>query len=94
MRVRDSAYSFKRQVIDVELQNGVPAYCTAYPERRSELKRLCLALRRGGVDSMERLSALYRTAPEQLLTIRDIGSERMDLIGRLLLFYHAEAPPG
>ena len=48
----------------------VKAYFTAceqaFPAKRTQLRRLFLALRRGGVEHMEQLCAIQRAGPEKL----------------------------
>lgn len=62
----------------------VKAYFTAceqvFPAQRAQLRRLALALGRGGVDTMEQLCALQRAGPEGLLEIRSIGAKSLPLI--------------
>ena len=57
----------------------VKAYFTAceqaFPVKRTQLRRLSLALRRGGVEHMEQLCAMQRAGPEKLLEIRSIGEK-------------------
>ena len=52
----------------------VKAYFTAceqaFPAQRTQLRRLSLALRRGGVERMEQLCAIQRAGPKKLLEIR------------------------
>ena len=62
----------------------VKAYFTAceqaFPTQRAQLRRLALALGRGGVDTMEQLCAMQRAGPEGLLAIRSIGEKSLPLI--------------
>ena len=51
-----------------------------FPQQRGELRRIALALCRGGVDTMEALCALRRSGPGGLLEIRSIGEKRLGLI--------------
>ena len=51
-----------------------------FPQQRSELRRVALALCRGGVETMEQLCALQRAGPEGLLEIRSIGAQSLPLI--------------
>ena len=52
----------------------------AFPAQRAQLRRLSLALRRGGVERMEQLCALQRAGPEGLLELRSIGAKSLPLI--------------
>ena len=60
----------------------VKAYFTAceqaFPAKRTQLRRLSLALRRGGVEHMEQLCAIQRAGPEKLLEIRSIGAKSQE----------------
>ena len=52
----------------------VKAYFTAceqaFPAQRAQLRRIALALCRGGVERMEELCRLYAQTPERLMEIR------------------------
>lgn len=69
----------------------VKAYFTAceqaFPAQRTQLRRLALALGRGGVDTMEQLCALQRAGPEGLLEIRSIGTKSLPLIAAVCARY-------
>ena len=52
----------------------------AFPAQRAQLRRLSLALRRGGVERMEQLCAMQRAGPKGLLAIRSIGAKSLPLI--------------
>ena len=81
----------------------VKAYFTAceqaFPAKRTQLRRLSLALRRGGVEHMEQLCAIQRAGPEKLLEIRSIGEKSLLLIAAVCARYekirhhHKGAPP-
>ena len=58
-----------------------------FPQRRSELRRIALALCRGGVDTMEALCAMQRAGPEKLLEIRSIGAKSLPLIAAVCARY-------
>ena len=53
-----------------------------------------LALRRGGVSTLEQLKELYQSVPQKLASMRDIGPQRMALIGEILQACEALGPPG
>ena len=59
----------------------------AIPERRGELRRIALALRRARIDTMEALCALQRAGPEKLLAIRSIGKKSLPLIAAVCARY-------
>ena len=75
----------------------VKAYFTAceqaFPAQRSQLRRLALALGRGGVEHMEQLCAMQRAGPEGLLEIRSIGEKSLPLIAALCARYEANRTP-
>lgn len=62
----------------------VKAYFAAcepfFPQQRGKLRRVALALCRGGVDTMEQLCAMQRAGPEGLLELRSIGAKSLPLI--------------
>ena len=59
----------------------------AFPAQRAQLRRLSLALRRGGVERMEQLCALQRAGPERLLELRSIGAKSLPLIAAVCARY-------
>ena len=69
----------------------VKAYFTAceqaFPAQRAQLRRLALALGRGGVERMEQLCALRRAGPEGLLELRSIGVKSLPLIAAVCARY-------
>ena len=69
----------------------VKAYFAAcepfFPQQRGELRRVALALCRGGVDTMEQLCALQRAGPKGLLAIRSIGEKSLPLIAAICARY-------
>ena len=75
----------------------VKAYFTAceqaFPAQRTQLRRLALALGRGGIDTMEQLCALQRAGPEGLLEIRSIGAKSLPLIEAVCARYEASRIP-
>ena len=52
----------------------------SFPERKSELRRILLYLRRGGILTMEALCQMQRETPEKVTEIRDIGKKSIQLI--------------
>ncbi len=58
-----------------------------FPERKAELRRISLALRREGILTMEDLCARQRASPEQMTKIRDIGEKSAQLIAELCKQY-------
>lgn len=58
-----------------------------FPEQRSELRRISLALRRNGVEEMEQLCRLISQTPQELLRIRSIGEKRLWLIAQVCRQY-------
>ena len=75
----------------------VKAYFTAceplFPGRCSELRRIALALGRGGVEHMEQLCALQRAGPEGLLCIRSVGEKSLWLIEAVCARYEENKAP-
>ena len=75
----------------------VKAYFTAceqaFPTQRAQLRRLALALGRGGVDTMEQLCAMQRAGPEGLLEIRSIGAKSLPLIAAICARYEETRTP-
>lgn len=75
----------------------VKAYFAAcepfFPQQRGELRRVALALCRGGVDTMEQLCALQRAGPEGLLEIRSIGAKSLPLIAAVCARYEENRAP-
>ncbi|MDD2972142.1 MAG: hypothetical protein PHE02_08445 [Lachnospiraceae bacterium] len=51
-----------------------------FPEKRSELRRISLCLRRGGILTMEALCQMQRETPEKVTAIRDIGEKSSKFI--------------
>ena len=52
------------------------------PDRCIDIEKTSLALRRGGIDTVEKLQAAAN--PEILMKLRDIGPSRMKLIEKFL----------
>lgn len=75
----------------------VKAYFTAceqaFPAKRTQLRRLSLALRWGGVERMEQLCAIQRAGPEKLLEIRSIGEKSLPLIAAVCARYEENKTP-
>ena len=75
----------------------VKAYFTAceqaFPTQRAQLRRLALALGRGGVDTMEQLCAMQRAGLERLLEIRSIGEKSLPLLAAICARYEANRTP-
>ena len=59
------------------------------PGWHRELMRICTALRGNGIHTLEQLMEIYRLVPGQLLEIRRIGPQCMQLIGALIAFYRS-----
>lgn len=59
----------------------------AFPAQRTHLRRLSLALCRGGVETMEALYALRQAQPEKLLEIRSVGAKSLPLIEKVCRRY-------
>ena len=51
------------------------AYEEWVPEKKAELRRISLALRREGILTMEDLCAIQRASPEEIIKIRGIGEK-------------------
>ena len=78
----------------MKLCEAFAQYGTRSSSGQGELQSTCLALRRAGVDTIERLAELYCGGPGDLETIRGIGPQRMELIGKILSLCEAgQAPP-
>ena len=58
-----------------------------FPEQRSELRRISLALCRGGIETMPELCQMYMHEPQRLLEIRSIGEKSIQMIGELCRQY-------
>ena len=75
----------------------VKAYFTAceqaFPTQRAQLRRLALALCRGGVERMEQLCAMQRAGPEGLLELRSIGEKSLPLIAAICARYEENRTP-
>lgn len=75
----------------------VKAYFAAcepfFSQQRGELRRVALALCRGGVDTMEQLCALQRAGPKGLLAIRSIGAKSLPLIEAVCARYEENRTP-
>ena len=65
----------------------------AFPAQRAQLRRLALALGRGGVERMEQLCAMQRAGPEGLLEIRSIGAKSLPLIAAVCARYEENRTP-
>lgn len=69
----------------------VKAYFTAceqaFPAQRAQLRRIALALCRGGVERMEELCRLYAQTPERLMEIRSIGAKSLPVIAEVCRRY-------
>lgn len=51
-----------------------------FPQHRTQLRRLSLALCRGGMEQMDELCQIYAQTPERLMMIRSIGTKSLLLI--------------
>ena len=65
----------------------------AFPAQRTQLRRLALALGRGGVERMEQLCAMQRAWPEGLLELRSIGTKSLPLIEAVCARYEETRTP-
>ena len=69
----------------------VKAYFTAceqaFPAQRAQLRRIALALCRGGVERMEELCRLYAQTPERPMEIRSIGTKSSPVIAEVCRRY-------
>ena len=64
------------------------ARCEAlFPEQRTQLRQIALALRREQVNTMEQLCWLFQNSPESLA---GIGEKRMKVIEQVYRAYQAE----
>ena len=71
----------------MELKSFFEGYEKLKPGKRTMLRSTSLALRRNGIDTMEKLTALYEQYPKTLEAVRDIGPGRLRLIGTLVRDY-------
>ena len=81
-------------MVVLELRQGFSEYSCVHPEKKSGASRVCRALLLEGFCTMEELMLLYCHRPEDLLSVRDIGPGRLELIQDILRFYQSKAPPG
>lgn len=51
-----------------------------FPEKKAELRRISVALRREGILTMEDLCARQRASPQQMTQIRNVGEKSTQLI--------------
>lgn len=63
---------------------------TIFPQWRSGLRRVSLALRRERITTMEQLCRLNQMGPQALLAIRSIGEQRLSLIEAVCRQYEVE----
>ena len=78
----------------MKIEDVFSLYEAEHPGTHTAVRRTVLALRRGGVLTVERLAELWENEPEQLSALRDIGAQRMKLIGEVLGFWDARSFPG
>ena len=71
------------------IQESFSACEQQFPEQRAELRRIFLALRRGGIETMPELCRMYAREPQRILELRSIGGKRFLLIGELCRRYRA-----
>lgn len=71
----------------MELKSFFEGYERLKPGKRTMLRTTSLALRRNGIDTMEKLISLYEKNPGVLGSFRDIGPGRLRLIGTLVRDY-------
>lgn len=64
-----------------------------FPEQRTQLRQVSLALRRERISTMEQLCRLFREDPEALAGIRSIGRKRLELIELVYRTYQADRRP-
>ena len=55
--------------------------------KRTELRRASFALRRNGVETMEELCRMMESSPEQLSSLRDVGTKSLELIKEVCFMY-------
>ena len=67
---------------------------TRFPEQRTQLRRVSLALRREQIHTMEQLCRLRADSPEGLLSIRAIGAKRLGLIEAVCRQYESDRVQG
>ncbi|MDD3141768.1 MAG: hypothetical protein PHX08_22775 [Lachnospiraceae bacterium] len=58
-----------------------------FPDKKSELRRISLYLRRGGILTMGALCQMQRETPEKVTTIRDIGEKSSKFIAMICSQY-------
>lgn len=78
----------------MEIHKAIMGYEAQMPRHRGTLSRISLSLRRTNVGTVAQLRELYQTNPDALMNIRGIGVRSMTVIGEMLQFYEAKAPPG
>ena len=74
----------------MDLREVFSNYEAASPSGGSNVQSTSLALRRGGINTMEQLRKLSEEEPERVTSLRGIGPRRMALIREILDFW---APP-
>ena len=76
---------------DTKMLNDYFIACEAcFPERRPQLRRLSLALRRERISTMEQLCHIQQTGPDALLALRSIGTKSLGLIEQVCTRYESE----
>ena len=60
------------------------------PQSRKELRRICFALRRNGVVTMEELCLLRVQEPKKLAEFRDVGAKSLAVIYEICSKYEKE----
>lgn len=55
--------------------------------KHTELRRASFALRRNGVETMEELCRMMESSPEQLSSLRDVGTKSLELIKEVCFMY-------
>lgn len=58
-----------------------------FPEKKSELRRISLSLRRDGILTMEALCQMQWETPEKVKTIRNIGEKSSKFIAEICRQY-------
>lgn len=57
------------------------------PGKRTPLRRTSFALRRAGVDTMDKLWDMRTQAPEELARVRDIGTQSLGIIDEVVRLF-------
>lgn len=71
----------------MELMSAFEVYADILPEKRILVHSTSMALRRNGIDSIEKLMDLFYQQPKKLISLRDIGPKRIKLIEDVIHYY-------